>query len=231
MSRVARYCPWVSNTGLQTFVLHCCRKYLCHLLINTCVWASGTSTYEKVKNEGLSPRPVTYTRPLPSVVLMSRLWCHVLQGIALGLQTQVCRPSFYTFVISAYATCSYTGVYEQVAQVLTTKVTRYSPWVSNTGLQTFVLHFCRKCLCHSLIHTCLWASDTSTYDSPGCQTAKPWTKYFSRYILINQVNRLEEMLGKTAACKDGGEDVVWALGCACWGGVIFEWGVFLGVIF
>ncbi len=34
-----------------------------------------------------------------------------------------------------------------------------------------------------------------------------------------------------ADCEDGNEGLTWALGCACWVGVIFELGIFLGVIF
>ncbi len=86
----------------------------------------------KVKNEGLSPGCVIYTCPLPSVVLTSllrHLTSHVLQGLALGYRTQVCRPSFFTFVISACATRSYTCVCERVAQALMT-------WSSTTDSES-----------------------------------------------------------------------------------------------
>ncbi len=45
------------------------------------------------------------------------------------------------------------------------------------------------------------------------------------------MNRLEEMLEETADCEGDEEDLVWALGCAYWGGVVFEWEIFLGVMY
>jgi hypothetical protein len=45
---------------------------------------------------------------------------HVLQGIALGYQTQVFRLSFFTFVVSAAATSPSTRVLGLVAAALTT---------------------------------------------------------------------------------------------------------------
>jgi hypothetical protein len=46
----------------------------------------------------------------------------MLQGIALGLRTQVFRPSFFIFVVSAAATSPSAHVLGLVAAALTTKV-------------------------------------------------------------------------------------------------------------
>ena len=69
-----------------------------------------------------------------------RVLHYVLQGITLGLQTQVCRPSFFTFVVSATATNLSTRVLGLVEAALMTNSgpplkTKYKYWQNKLFLQ------------------------------------------------------------------------------------------------
>ncbi len=55
---------------------------------------------------------------------------------------------------------------------LTSRVTRYCPWVSNIGYWTSVFHFCCKYVCHSPMYVCIWASGIRTYNRKAKGTMK-----------------------------------------------------------
>ncbi len=90
-----------------------------------CTWASGKSTYNKSEEQRFElcfshchpPCRFALFCSATSLPLTSRA-----QGIALGFQTQVSRPSFFTFVVSTFATSSCTRVLGLVAAALTTKM-------------------------------------------------------------------------------------------------------------
>ncbi len=93
--------------------------------LKTCVRKPRGIPCNMVKSEGSSPSPVIYTCTAPFRSAYVTLWRHVLQGIPLGFRTQVFRPSFFTFVISAAATSPITHVLGLAAAALMTPIRQF----------------------------------------------------------------------------------------------------------
>jgi hypothetical protein len=108
-----------------------------------CTWASGKSTYNK-SEEYLVTRDVR-ERDVATRKGAKRCGGYTASEAEL-------EPSFFTFVVSTFATSPSTRVLGLVAKVLTTKVT-------NEGSVTYVQNP-RAIPCN----TCTWASGKSTYN-------------------------------------------------------------------
>jgi hypothetical protein len=113
-------------------LLKCCPHLLCGKVQNNLVALSPEEPYFLKTNSVVSAAATNLSTRVLGLMAAELMTKVKNEGSIPGRVIYTCTTPFR----SAYVT------------TLTSLVTRYCPWVSNTGLQTFVLHFCCKCYCH-----------------------------------------------------------------------------------